>query len=118
MFRGGINTMIDIVILINLITILVFIVGFVLNTKQGVQPKIKANFGVFMGISTVAYLLSMIFVAIIGLIKGQYLWLNFLIFVIIPFVIGKFVQYKTMKFYSVLQIICFIASFVLLFWVR
>jgi hypothetical protein len=104
---------VSLAIIINIISIIVLSFGLFYNFEQ---PKIKAVYGYTIAGCLISYMVVLSLIAIYGLIAKHNLYgLILLLCVISPFVIGKFVKYETLKIYTIVQIMCFIASLVTLF---
>lgn len=107
------STIVKITLLINLITILALSAGLF---NKFDNPKVKANYGYLLAGSIITYLLSLTLVIIWDIFFNQnFQTILLLIFVLSPFIIGKLVKYETLKKYTIIQILCFILSFMVLF---
>lgn len=103
---------IHLTIFVNIIAIVGLLIGLFYNF---VQPKEKAIFGYFVVGSMLAYIILMCLVAIRRLIVNPDLWCLILALCIIsPFVVGKLVRYETLKKYTIIQILFFLVSLVIL----
>ena len=99
-------------IIINIILILVLLVGLFYNFEQ---PKIKAIYGYSIAGSMILYMLALIIVGIFAqLMNYKMQGLVLFLCVLSPFVIGKLVKHKTLKKYTVIQILCFLISLITL----
>ena len=99
-------------IIINILTVLAFATGLFHNFQQ---PKNKALYGYFIAGCVLMYMVTISIAAIYLLLKSQNLYgLILFLCVLSPFIVGKLVKYETLKKYTVIQIICFIASLIIL----
>lgn len=101
-------TLIGIVTLIfNIIAVAILAFGL-FHTFE--HPKNKAIYGYTIAGSCIPYMILLTIFVILEMLHGNYKFSLLLICVISPFVIGKLVKYETLKFYTAIQILCFIAS--------
>lgn len=99
-------------IIVNILAIIVLLMGLLYNFKQ---PKIKAIYGYCVAGSMIMYIAILTIAAIYGLIVKHHVYsIILLLCVISPFIIGKLVKYETLRKYTIIQIICFTASLVIL----
>lgn len=99
-------------IIANVLSILILLIGLLYNFKQ---PKNKAIFGYSVVGSMLAYIVFLGLVVISWGISNLDLYCIVLVLCIIsPFVLGKLVRYETLKKYTVLQIMFFTISLVIL----
>ena len=104
-----------IAIIINILSIAVLFYGLF---NQFENPKQKAIYGYVLAAGMIPYLLITGLVMLVQVfIKQNLLFFLLLICIASPFVIGKLVKYKTLKKYTVIQILCFCVSLVL-FWIN
>lgn len=101
-------------IFINIIMIIIFVVALINVHNTKINPQSKANLGVFMGITTILYLIALTIVLLICLLKSDYIALLLLLPIISPFIIGYYSTYTKIQKYTVLQIISCIFSLVIL----
>ena len=97
-------------IIINILSILILILGFLTVNKSNIIPKYKALLGIFMGITMLFYLIFLSLLALTGFYKHNLLMSSLIIFVFIPFIIGKFAKYEKLKKYTFLQILSYLIS--------
>ena len=96
----------------NISCILVLIYGLFANFAN---PKHKAVYGYTIAGTMLPLLLMLSLIAIKEMIFANFIMaLLFIISILSPFIIGKFVTYKTLKGYTVLQILFFCMSFIIL----
>ena len=112
------NLLTDISIIINIIIILVFCSVYILSQKEDANPKLKAKFGTLMAISEFFYLIFLTVLSVIGFVVKDFIMASLIFFVIMLFVIGRFVGYKTLKIFSVIQLFSFALSLYVLFVIR
>ena len=105
----------QIAIIINILVI--FLLTACIFCVKSENKKFKESLGFVMGITTCFYLLVMSIIAVLGTIKHNYLSLIFLLFVIAPFVIGHFSRYEKMITYSIIQVLTYVVSLGLLFFI-
>ena len=97
---------------ISTIFIIMFIVGRCFIFKLDKKPNLKAKYSLFLVFVFLFYFLSIIVFVGSSLVQQQYFSLCLLVFIIIPFVIGKKATYEKLRFYSNLQIAVVFASIV------
>ena len=106
------HLIITLAVIANILSIIMLLIGLLYNFKQ---PKNKAVFGYFIAGSMIIYLAVLSFTAIYLLLANHYIRSLVLILCIIsPFVIGRLVKYETLKKYTIIQIMCFTASLIIL----
>lgn len=102
--------------ILNLILIITFVLNLLILKNNKINPKLRADIGTFLVFLFVLYLIytgALILYGVIAL--GLIKYLIFLPFLIIPFYIGKIVKYKTLVFYSFVQLALFILNEIILF---
>lgn len=104
------NLLINASITVNILLILLFAAVCIINFKENANPKLKANLGTFLGAVLFLYLIFIITLSVIGFVKHNFIMSGLVVFAVIPFVIGHFVNYKTLKIFSVLQLLAFILN--------
>ncbi|MBR6162380.1 hypothetical protein IKQ26_00595 [bacterium] len=97
---------------INIVTALLFLRLFLI--KENSEPKQKAFWSSASGAFLLLYLISSLLIFICGIIKKDILMSSFVVFLFLPFIIGKTAQFETLRKYLLLQIISFIISLILL----
>ena len=99
-------------IIVNILTILIFLAGLFYNFKQ---PKNKAMYGYLMVGGVILYIITLSTVLIYGFLGKHYLYSSILFLCIIShFIIGKLVKYETLKKYTTTQIMCYVVSLITL----
>ena len=101
-------------IVINAITILIFLTAYIFEFHYSVNPKLKAICGLYSTVAMLLYLLSLIITVFYHIYYANAFGMLLLPFIFMPFLIGRVVRYETLKKYTILQILCFIFSFVIL----
>jgi len=97
-------------IIVNILSIIMLPIGLFYNFKQ---PKNKAIYGYLIAGCMILYIITLSFALVYGFFKKYYLCsLVLFLCIISPFVIGKLVKYETLKKYTIVQIMCYIASLV------
>ena len=100
-------------IIANILAILILLIGLFYKFEQ---PKIKAIYGYNIAGFMLLYMVTLGIVALYWLTVNHNLYgIILLLCIISPFVIGKLVRYETLKQYTVVQIMCFTASLIILF---
>lgn len=95
-------------ILVNLISVLFLIMGFVYEFKT---PDKKALFGYYLIGSMFIFLVFLsLFILAEIIIIHNYNIIPFFICLISPYVIGYLAKYNTYKFYTIIQIIIFLIN--------
>ncbi len=99
-------------IIVNILSIIVLLIGLFHSFEH---PKHKANFGYIVAASMIMYILLLGIIAISELIANHNLYsLILFLCAISPFIIGKFVNYNSLKIYTTIQILCFLPSLIIL----
>ena len=95
-------------VIANILSIIMLSIGLFYNFKQ---PKSKALYGYLIAGSIILYIVLSSLFAIYGLFIKQILY-SLILFLCVAsiFIIGHIVNYKTLKKYTVVQILCFIVS--------
>ena len=79
------------------------------------QPKHKAIFGYTVLASMIMYILLVGFIAVYCLYVNHILYsLILFLCAVSPFIIGKFVNYNSLKLYTIIQILCYLLSLIIL----
>ena len=106
------HIVVTLAIVINIIAIILLLIGLLCNFKN---PKSKAIFGYFVVGSMLMYILSLGIIAIYELFAEHKLYaLILFLCVILPFIIGKLVNYNSLKKYTIIQIFCCFVSLIIL----
>lgn len=112
------KALLDVSILNNILLLGVFLSAqFVVFNKN--LPKIKAALGAILAILFFFYIalfLALSFVEIFN--KNFLLALLFVVFAASPFIVGKYVKFKTLKLFSMLQLFGFLISLFVLFLIK
>ena len=91
--------------ILNIVAILVLCAGMFVSFKK---PKNKANFGYVLVGSVLLYMVSLFVLIIFSLFFNPNMGIVFLcVSFVSPFVIGRLVEHKTLKKYTIIQILCF-----------
>lgn len=81
---------------------------YVIDKKT--NPKIKANLcatGVFL---FTVYMIMCALYGLYGILEMDLRYLIFIIYLVVPFILGKSVKHKNLKSYSTLQLMAYVAS--------
>lgn len=99
-------------IIINVLLIIVLLIGVVYKFEH---PKCKAIFGYTVTASMIMYILLLGIVTVYGLFVNHNLYSYILFLCIIsPFIIGKLVNYNSLKKYTIIQILSCLFSLIIL----
>lgn len=99
-------------LIFNILAILVLCVGLFFKIEN---PKSKAVYGYVIAGGMIPYMLTLSnFAFYDSFIRHNFWSLLLILCVISPFIIGKLVRYETLKKYTVIQILCFCVSLVVL----
>jgi len=101
-------------IFINAIIIPIFIINTIVIMRRIGTPKMQANIGAFSAAVMCLYLITIVLTSIISAVLYTKYSLVLLIYALALFVIGYFVQYKSLKFYVVLQVLSYSLSLITL----
>lgn len=104
------NLLINASVTVNIVLILLFVSVCVINFKENTNPKLRAKFGTILGAVLLLYLILLITLSVIGLVQNNSVMQCLFVFAVIPFCIGHFVTYKTLKIFSVIQLIAFVLN--------
>lgn len=99
-------------IIINILLVIVLLIGLFHSFEK---PKHKAVFGYTVTASMLIYILLLCFIAIYSLFVSNKLY-SMILFLsaIFPFIIGKLASYKTLKIFTIIQILCCLFSLIIL----
>lgn len=97
-------------ILVNIIALMALCFAMSFNSKSEINPKQKANIGYFVCFSMIIYMLFVAMAVIFGLLKHSYFCAILIIFMILPFLIGKYSSYTKVKQYSLYQVMSYLGS--------
>lgn len=101
----------QILFVLNVLLTCVFGVGYFVAESPKVAPKAKAKTGVLLASLFFAFLLLLVLFAISSaVLKQNALYLALSTYAVIPFAIGRLVSYRTLGFYTVLQLLALILS--------
>jgi len=101
----------QIMLTLNLLLAFVFVVDYFVIDSPKAKPRTKARLGVLLGVMFFAFLSLLLAYGILGaLLKQDLRYLALLVYVLIPFVIGRFVSFRTLGFYASLQLLAFLLS--------
>lgn len=94
----------------NILSVIILLIGLFHNFKQ---PKNKAIYGYLIAGCMLLYILTMFLASLKGFVEKHYLY-GFILFlcIISHFIIGKLVQYETLKKYTAIQIMCYFVSLI------
>ena len=104
--------LIKLALIINIALALIFILCNYVVKSNKILPKTKSNFGILFALFYITYILLLGIVLVVGIfLKHNIIYAGLLVFLIIPFIIGANISYKTLKLYSFVQLLVFIMSF-------
>ena len=99
-------------IIINILPVIMLLIGLFCKFER---PKNKAMFGYAVVASMLIYILFLGIIAIYELFTKHNLYsLILFLCVLLPFVIGKLVNYNSLKKYTIIQILCCLLSLIIL----
>ena len=99
-------------IIVNILTVIMFLIGLFQKFEH---PKNKATFGYTVVGSMLIYILLLGVIAIYEFFAKHYLYsLILFLCAILPFIIGKLVNYNSLKKYTIIQILCCLVSLIIL----
>lgn len=104
------NLLINASVTVNIVLILLFVAVCVINFRENSNPKLRAKLGTLLGAVLFLYLIFLITLSVIGFVKHNFIMSGLFVFAVIPFVIGHFVSYKTLKIFSLIQLIAFVLN--------
>ena len=101
-----------ITLIFNILTIIVLSIGIIHKFEN---PKNKAVYGYIIAANMIPYLILLSIFALLEIFTTHiFSTILFLFSIISPFIIGKLVKYETLQFYTVIQILCFLLSAVII----
>ena len=112
------NLLINIGIISNILLILLFGTAFVLGMKENSNPKLRAKIGTYLAVVICVYFICFGSLSIVGLALKDLQLLCLVFFIAVFFIIGRFVTYKTLKLFSVIQLFSFLLSLYMLFLIK
>ena len=99
-------------IIVSILSVIIFLIGLFHKFEH---PKNKATFGYAVAMSMLVYILLLGIIAIYELFIEYNLYsLILFLCAISPFIIGKLVNYNSLKKYTIIQIFCFLISLIIL----
>ena len=104
------NILLNISVAVNIILILVFCAVFALSQKETAEPKLKAGLGTGMAVALFLYLICLTALSLTGFIIKDYIMASLAFFVAMPFIIGHFADFKSLKIFSTIQLFSFALS--------
>lgn len=111
--RGvGVNLALVGFLTINIVFIILFALGKEIVFKMKNNPNLTAGYALLLGVLFVMYFLAIFAVVIAAILSHKFLPISLLVFVFLPFVIGKKVTYEKLGFYSNLQLAAFFLSMI------
>lgn len=104
------NTLLSIFAFTNLGFVISYLIGqnFIFNKKN--SPNVVASYALLLSLFYIIYFILIIGIVLFGLISREYLTLLLVIFLALPFLIGKKATYKTLNLYSNLQLLSLFSS--------
>ena len=106
------NILLTIFMIINAILVVLYTIGHYVILKFVKSPKNKARYGVFLGVVFAIYLLLILGISLYSLWVLNFKPLLLVVFLVIPFVIGKQANHKTFSLWSNLQLSALAASLI------
>lgn len=104
-------------LILGLIVILNFVFFIIVKSKIKDNLKLSDLMG-FFGLNFGLYILCSFVFSIFAFLKfGVFEGLIMLLFVVSPFIIGKFATYKTKYIFTIIQFLCIILNIVYGFWI-
>ena len=99
-------------IIINILFVIVLLTGLFYKFKQ---PKNKAIYGYLIAGCMILYIITLNLVLVYGLFE-KYFFYSFILFlcIISPFIIGKLVNYNSLKIYTIIHILSCLISLIIL----
>ena len=106
------HIVLSLAIIINILFIIVLLTGLFYKFKQ---PKNKAVHGYLIAGCMISYILTLVLALIYGFLEKHFLH-SFILFLctISPFIIGKLVNYNSLKLYTIIQILSCLFSLIIL----
>ena len=95
-------------VIVNILSAIILLIGIFYNFKQ---PKNKAIYGYLITGCMILYIITLSLALVYIFFEKHYLY-SFVLFlcIISHFIIGKLVNYETLKKYTIAQILCYIVS--------
>ena len=113
------NYLLNIALVVNFILILIFLLDIIVIKKNLFTPRIKGDISAILVFFFILYLgLICIYIFLNMTIIHSFKGLLLIFYIVAPFVIGKYAKYKTLMKYSVIQLLCFISSFITLLFLK
>ncbi len=79
--------------------------GVLFVFKKNTPLKLRSVYSVFLAACLLIYLICTLFVTLYGLIKNSVYFSLFIIFAVMPFIIGRISSFRTLAFYTFLQLL-------------
>ena len=112
------NLLINTSIAFNIAVILLFGLAFVLSLKENSNPKLRAKVGTFLAFAIFVYSVCLAALTLVGIAADNSVMASLIFFVMMLFIIGRFVEYKTLKIFSAIQLFSFALSLYVLFLIK
>lgn len=107
-----------ILLAINVLLVLVFGIDYSVIDSDRMEPRAKAKLGAWLCILFFVFLaLLLLFAVLSAALRRNALYLALSVYVMIPFAIGRLASYRTVRFYSALQLLAFLLSAVTLYFI-
>ena len=103
------NYLINFALFINAIIIPLFLVEM-FSFERISDPKKKGDLATFIILIFLFYLISFFIIFSLGFVAKNLYYMLALVFVVIPFILGKFVDYSKLKLYVLLHIVAYVVS--------
>ena len=111
--------LLNIALLVNLILILIFSLDIIVIKKDLFTHKTKGDISAVLVFFFILYLgLISIYIFLNTTIIHSLNGLLLIFYIIAPFIIGKYAKYKTLMKYSIIQLLCFVSSFITLMFLK
>ncbi len=101
------------IIILNLLLVLSFIIGKLFIFREEKNYLAASNYSVYLAFLFIFYFVSIIVFDLVSFSTRYRLYGLFLsVFIFIPFIIGRFANYKRVNFYTDIQILILILSLI------
>jgi len=104
------NKLLGAFIIFNIALVIIYAFSHFTILRLTNKPKLKEFLGIVLGVFFTIYLTALVLITGYAIIIKNYPVLCLAIFIFIPFLIGEKVTYKTLNFYSHIQLWALILS--------
>ena len=80
-----------------------FLTGCIFIFRKNTPLELKSAYSIYLAVAVLFYILSVVFVFAYSIFTAETSYFPYIIFALLPFLIGKITTFKMLKFYTGLQ---------------